>query len=156
MTRHRAQLDAREPFRNFEYSLVSHDGSSQEWFAISGNPVFDETGRFHGYRGVGRCITQRVNAEAALRERSALLQAIVDNFPGGISLVDDKLNVALSNAQFRKLLDLPDNLFAGRPPRLEELLRFNALRGEYGSGDPEALVAERIALANQRVAHRFE
>jgi diguanylate cyclase (GGDEF)-like protein/PAS domain S-box-containing protein len=156
MARHRAHLEARAPFRNFEYSLPSHDGKSQEWFSISGNPVFDDAGRFQGYRGVGRCITQRVTAEAAVRERSALLQAIIDNFPGGISLVDNNFNVALSNAQFRKLLDLPDTLFAGAAPSMEDLLRFNALRGEYGPGDPEVLVAERVALAQQRTAHRFE
>jgi C4-dicarboxylate-specific signal transduction histidine kinase len=35
--------------------------------SVSGLPVFDETGRFVGYRGVGRHITERKRAEEALR-----------------------------------------------------------------------------------------
>ena len=33
----------------------------------SGHPIFDEEGQFRGYRGVGKDITQRKLAEAALR-----------------------------------------------------------------------------------------
>ena len=40
---------------------------------VSGLPVFDQTGRFIGYRGVGRYITERKRADAALREAQAEL-----------------------------------------------------------------------------------
>ena len=41
--------------------------------SVSGLPVFDETGRFVGYRGVGRHITERRRAEEALRAVQAEL-----------------------------------------------------------------------------------
>ena len=41
--------------------------------SVSGLPVFDETGRFVGYRGVGRHITERKRAEEALRSAQAEL-----------------------------------------------------------------------------------
>ena len=82
-----------------------------------------------------------------LSERTSLLQAVVDNFPGGISLLDSDLRVALLNEKASKVLDLPDRLFANGPPSLEEVFRFNASRGEYGPGDVEEQVAARMALA---------
>ena len=36
--------------------------------SVSGNPVFDDDGRFVGYRGTGRDITQDIEAAAALRQ----------------------------------------------------------------------------------------
>jgi diguanylate cyclase (GGDEF)-like protein len=89
-------------------------------------------------------------------DHSFLLQTILDNFPGGISVMDGDLRLVFANRMMRQLLDLPDDLFAGGPPLLEELFRFNARRGEYGPGDVEQLVADRIALAEARKPHAFE
>jgi C4-dicarboxylate-specific signal transduction histidine kinase len=41
--------------------------------SVSGLPVFDEAGRFAGYRGVGRHVTERKRAEEALRSAHAEL-----------------------------------------------------------------------------------
>lgn len=89
-------------------------------------------------------------------DQGFLLQAIVDNFPGGISVMDSDLRVIFANHTMRQILDLPDSLFAGGPPLLEELFRFNAGRRDYGPGDIEKLVAERMALAKARKPHEFE
>jgi PAS domain S-box-containing protein len=43
--------------------------------SVSGLPVFDKAGRFTGYRGVGRHITERKRAEEALRRSEAYLAA---------------------------------------------------------------------------------
>ena len=66
--KHRAQLERHEPFRNFEMQRPSDDGSSSRWISLSGEPLFDEAGAFVGYRGVGSDITERKQAEIALRE----------------------------------------------------------------------------------------
>jgi diguanylate cyclase (GGDEF)-like protein len=92
----------------------------------------------------------------ALRERVRLLEAVVDNFPGGISLFDRNLQLVLCNAQQRRLLEYPDHLFASGCPTLEQIFRFNAKRGEYGPGDVEEHVRLRLALAREQRAHVFE
>jgi PAS domain S-box-containing protein len=70
--KHRETLNAHLPFRDFELARPAPDGSKR-YVSVSGLPVFDETGRFVGYRGVGRHITERKRAEAALRSAHAEL-----------------------------------------------------------------------------------
>ena len=59
---HRQLLERHEPFRDFEMQRPAPGGGTR-WLSISGEPVFDATGRFKGYRGVGRDITERKRAE---------------------------------------------------------------------------------------------
>ena len=63
------------------------------------------------------------------RERIRLLEAVVDNFPGGISLFDEDLNMVLCNMRQRQMLDYPEELMANGYPSMEELFRFNARGG---------------------------
>jgi PAS domain S-box-containing protein len=70
--KHRETLDAKLPFRDFELARPAPDGSKR-YVSVSGLPVFDDTGRFVGYRGVGRHITERRLAEEALHAMQAEL-----------------------------------------------------------------------------------
>jgi PAS domain S-box-containing protein len=52
-----ANIAARRPFLNFVCSRT--DGADvRQYFHVSGEPMFDESGRFTGYRGVGRDVTE--------------------------------------------------------------------------------------------------
>ena len=70
--KHRETLDAHLPFRDFELARRAPDGSKR-YVSVSGLPVFDDTWRFVGYRGVGRHITERRLAEEASRAMQAEL-----------------------------------------------------------------------------------
>ena len=59
---HRTALEAHLPFSNLEYALTGIDGQTH-WFSTSGEPVFDQDGRFRGYRGTGSEITERKLSE---------------------------------------------------------------------------------------------
>lgn len=52
----KANIAARRPFLDFVYSRTNGDGA-QQYFQVSGEPMFDASGRFTGYRGVGRDVT---------------------------------------------------------------------------------------------------
>jgi PAS domain S-box-containing protein len=47
-----AKISAREPFLDFVFSRINADGSRQQ-FQVSGEPMFDRSCRFIGYRGIG-------------------------------------------------------------------------------------------------------
>jgi diguanylate cyclase (GGDEF)-like protein/PAS domain S-box-containing protein len=64
---HRALLDRHEPFHDLQLRRRAVNGEIII-ISVSGKPVFDGNGRFAGYRGVGRNITQRKRTKRSLRE----------------------------------------------------------------------------------------
>lgn len=62
----RAQLDSniasRRPFLDFVYSRTNADGTIQ-YLQVSGEPMFDTSARFTGYRGIGMDVTHRMRPE---------------------------------------------------------------------------------------------
>jgi diguanylate cyclase (GGDEF)-like protein/PAS domain S-box-containing protein len=63
---HRETLEAHEPFRDF-VRPVRHQRGEVLYLSTSGEPVFDERGRFQGYRGTGKDVTESVRREEELR-----------------------------------------------------------------------------------------
>ncbi len=57
-----AKISAREPFLDFVFSRANADGSRQQ-FQVSGEPMFDRSCRYIGYRGIGiELIAKKVSA----------------------------------------------------------------------------------------------
>jgi PAS domain S-box-containing protein len=55
-----ARVAARQPFLDFIFSRVNADGSQQQ-FRVSGEPMFNQSCRFIGYRGIGVETTAKKN-----------------------------------------------------------------------------------------------
>jgi diguanylate cyclase (GGDEF)-like protein/PAS domain S-box-containing protein len=62
---HKAVLNQQLSFRDFEFARVMPDGGTRH-FAVSGQPRFDAEGRFLGYRGVGRDVTEIAHARSRI------------------------------------------------------------------------------------------
>lgn len=87
--------------------------------------------------------------------RHELLQAGLDLLDQGLTVIDGNLKIVAWNKAFLRLLDFPERMaFVGAT--FESFMRYNAERGEYGPGDVEALVAERMRLARSFTAHYTE
>lgn len=92
---------------------------------------------------------------AAHVQRYEALQAALDLLDQGITLMDSELRLVAWNERFLRLLDFPAEMaFIGAT--FESFIRYNALRGEYGPGDPEAQIAARMAAARALSAHEIE
>ena len=100
-------------------------------------PRFDRAGKIDRFITISTDIT-------AIREQAQTLQAMIDNFPGGITLINRELRLVTSNRLYRMLLELPDDLFDGGAPMLEDLVRFRAQRGDYGPAPVEEAVSRRL------------
>ncbi|HXP96400.1 MAG TPA: diguanylate cyclase [Telmatospirillum sp.] len=61
-----------------------------------------------------------------------ILQEVVDNLPCGIALFDSHQDLIVSNAMFRRMLDLPDDLSVDRLPSLKTLALFDVAPGDKG------------------------
>ncbi len=102
-------------------------------------------------------ISARREMELAMRHQSELVRSVIENLPCGLSVFDAKLHLVVANREFRRLLDFPDSLFEAQPTRFEDIIRFNAARGEYGSDAAEATVQSIIARASAPAqTHQFE
>jgi diguanylate cyclase (GGDEF)-like protein/PAS domain S-box-containing protein len=82
---HRALLESHQPFRDLQWHRLDQSGKVHI-ASISGEPIFDSDGRFRGYRGIGRDITDAKRSEEALRR----FRASMDMSDDMILLVDRK------------------------------------------------------------------
>ena len=94
-------------------------------------------------------VTEATDREAKLAEKTALLEATLENIGEGIIVHDANRKVLIDSAG-SKLLDLPARL--SQPGvAIDELIRFRIERGDLGPvADVEASVRERIAAIEAR------
>jgi len=105
-------------------------------------------------RRLTREIVQRQRAETEVRRGEILVNSI-GHLGNGVSVFDRDLKLVAFNKSFFDLLELPENL--ATPGRsLADFFRYNAERGEYGEGDIEDQVRERMELAYQFQPHKLE
>ncbi len=100
---HRATLEARLPFRNFEYERRTADGEV-EYVSVTGEPFFRADGEFAGYRGLATNITSRKQAELELETSRQRYRDVYEHAPMGIAVLQDG-RVQFANPEARRLLD---------------------------------------------------
>ena len=98
---------ARQSFSGIE-SVYLHKDGRRIVLECGGVPVFDGAGRFRGYRGIDRDITERKRAAEEARHNQALLASIIENIPDMIFVKDAKtLKFVRFNQAGEQLLGYP-------------------------------------------------
>jgi len=117
------QLKQRAGFNDFETQWTTHDGAVKT-LSVSGNPLFNSSGEFEGYRGVARDITSwkhmenklelaygdlieaeargRQQAEQALRDSEMFLRTSLDALPENLAILNQNGSVLEANTAWRK------------------------------------------------------
>jgi len=108
-----------------------------------------------GFVSIYTDMTERKRIEDEARRAANYLDAIVSALPQGLTMVDEKLEVALWNPALVKVQNLPEGFMRPGIP-FAEVVRFNAERGEYGVVDVEAKVRQAVELARRFEPHRLE
>jgi PAS domain S-box-containing protein len=86
---HREKLERHEPFSDFVY--VSADGKGEpRYLSVTGEPIFDAQGRFRGYHGIGKDITDKARAQKALEDSELRYRMLFDIHPNPMWVVDSK------------------------------------------------------------------
>jgi len=97
----------------------------------------------------------RVNAVEDFDYRN-FVQTALDHLDDGISVYDSELRLVACNQRFFELLEFPRASLGKLGTPIAEFFRYNVERGEYGPGDIDTLVKERVELARQFLPHSFE
>ena len=110
-------------------------------------------------RGAGLKLAEIValfdEATERLRINRELLEAMMDNMPQGISVVNADMELVAWNQRYLDMFDYPPGfVYVGRP--VAELIRCNAERGWCGPGDPERHVARRLQYMRSGSTHVSE
>jgi diguanylate cyclase (GGDEF)-like protein/PAS domain S-box-containing protein len=145
----------RELALKFQPHSFERTRASGRTHLVVGKP-FHLDGRIAGFITTYTDITERKQAELEVRRNNAVLQSILDNMPGGVSVVDGELRMITCNQLFKRLLEMPDELFVEPKPAFETFIRYNAARGEYGNENLEQKITEILKRARHPVAHQFE
>jgi diguanylate cyclase (GGDEF)-like protein/PAS domain S-box-containing protein len=82
---HRAVVESHLPFHDLELCRLTEDGKPR-WMLISGEPIFDAGGKFKGYRGVGKDITERKRAEQLQSLEHAVTRALAQSDTSAVAL----------------------------------------------------------------------
>lgn len=112
---HRARLEAWQPFRDFQHSVLAGPYSTVS-MSSSGEPVFDARGRFAGYRGTSRDIAGDGGSGQWLLDAQAPLPLAIQAGPVGSWSIDlPSLNLNWSS-EAGVILDHP----AGGPSSIDD------------------------------------
>ena len=83
------------------------------------------------------------DASEALQYNRDLLQSALDQVRHGLSVFDKDMRLVCWNRQFRELLDLPQELGRVGVP-FDKIIRTCAQRGDFGPGNVDDIVADRL------------
>jgi len=125
------------------------------WVNLTILPFLNARGVPYQYVCTVTDITMNKQLEEKLKRERQTLGFMVENLGQGLSVFDKDLNLVVVNNKFAEFLKLPENL-ARVGTRFEDIIRHNAENGEYGEGDIEEMVRERVELARTPQPHQIE
>jgi PAS domain S-box-containing protein len=141
---HRADLEARRAFRNFEYAQPDQTGRLRH-VRISGRPAFGADGAFLGYRGTALDITAEVEARAEAERAVALLTDGIGSIAESFALFDVNDRLIICNQRYADHNGGKADALKGRT--FAEIVTL-AARDRL---DPESLGSDREAWVRWRV-----
>lgn len=128
---HRAELEAH---RTFVGMVLRHTSADRRaiYYSVSGEPLFDETGTFAGYRGVGRNVTAEIESRAALQASERQFHEVADATFEGL-FVHDYGRIVFANKAFADLV--------GR--RIDDIIGMSAL--EFVAPEEHPKIIQQLA-----------
>lgn len=137
----RAALDARQPFHDFVIRYPT-DGGAALHISISGVPVTADDGQTV-YRGLGKDVSVRERAAAALRGSEERFRRIMDTGRDGIVMTDAEGRITFANRRAAAMLGHEEAELTGL--RMDRLVQAAPLQADAAGGaqDGSAGVALR-------------
>jgi PAS domain S-box-containing protein len=108
-----AILEKQKPFANMENTNLHREGRPVV-LETNGVPVLDSFGQLQGYRGIDRDITERKQAEEAIKYSEEFLNNIIEKSPFAMWISDSQGTLVRTNQALRDLLHTTDEELVGK------------------------------------------
>ena len=93
---------------------------------------------------LGDVVSIADEASALFQFNRTMLQSTIEHIDQGISVVDKDMRLVVWNQRYQEMFGFPEGLInIGRP--IEEVIRHNAINGDYGLGVLEQQVEQRLS-----------
>jgi len=103
-----------KPNKGFTYEVVRKDGSTG-FGELAAFPLRNQEGKIIGFRGVSRDVTERKQAEEALRDSEEKFRSIIEQSTDGVVLTDEQGKVIVYNQAEEQITGLKRDEMLGRP-----------------------------------------
>jgi PAS domain S-box-containing protein len=137
-------LETGEAF-DVELPLTTAQGRAIRVRAVGELDVRDGVAR--GLVGALQDVTAARQLSDAMERTNELLTNVIESLPCALSVIDADGRLQLANTEFGRLFGLPAHLCQPGVTRFEDMVRFNAERGDFGPGDVEQQVRDLIHAA---------
>lgn len=139
---HETYLRARAACQPFSQIVMERDTPRGRLaVSVSGVPVFDSSGRFRGYRGATRVVSEELRLQQQARQVQRLLQEAIDSVGAGIVITDADDRIVHANRSWRE--GMGRHVAGQEGATWTEALRRAVRAGDY----PDALGREAEFLA---------
>ena len=122
---------------DLELELTSARGRSF-WARVNGMAEYED-GKAVRLVGAIQDITDKIHAQRQLKEKSANLEATLDNMQQGLVKIASDRRIELSNRRFAELLGIPAQIMDKAVPHFDDVLTHLDERGEFVDIDKDLL-----------------
>ena len=117
----------------------------------SGRSLLCSDSRSHdgGYVGIRTDISKLKEIETELSEQESRLRTALKHMTGGIFMFDADLRIQIASPSFQEFYEFPADMVVPGASAID-LMEFRVQRGDYGPGDHDKILAERIKIYRSR------
>ncbi len=143
-------------FRDLVCEVPTRSGEAA-FISVSGTPIFRRDGRFSGFRGTGRDVTEALRTERSLARKNQILETTLKTIPDGVEVLDADLNGIHANDRLYEILSIDRDAALASADPSRYMRRTMIERGETGDGDLDDLIVaheETIRVSEPLVYER--
>jgi signal transduction histidine kinase/CheY-like chemotaxis protein/HPt (histidine-containing phosphotransfer) domain-containing protein len=99
---------------------------------------------------------RRIELEAAVGHKTEILEATLSTIPDGLLVLDADLKLITCNQRLLEVFELDRDAILGAPDPAKAIREARVRRGDFGPGDPAALLAQLEAALRSPASRQYE
>ena len=129
------------------------ENNERKYRQLTARPVYEDKGRFTGFRGTYQDITEQVLFKEKLEYESWLLTAAMESTEWvGLVILDKNNKIIKYNSVYKRMFDIPDELLQENNPRKN----FAWIKNRMREPDNFMQVSAKVLAQAEKFTHEFD